>query len=255
MAKYRSGPAALQREVPWPVYHGAHSIHRIGVGASELALTVLGIVAGIAALQADQIAVAIGWFVAAGLWWQWSARRQRAWELGLHGEHAVQRALQGLRRQIPQLRNAVLLRDLRLRRGDEEFQVDHLLLTTSCALILEAKHWAGPQLALSDGRWSSAGRIRLSPLVQADRQARLLQAWLASQPGMPRLPVLAYVVFTNPRAQTGDLPPGAIPLRDLGGVVARELASRLPQATATEVRELAAALMAADAWGGVVAHA
>lgn len=229
-------------------------MHQLAVEASEAALTLLGVAAGISAARAGQVAAAAGWLILAGLWWQWRTRRLCAWELGLRGEHALERALKRLRGRIPQLSEAVLLRELALRHGSEEFQIDYLLLSPCCAVILEAKHWSDLQQPLPGGRWSSAGRMRVSPLLQVRRQARLLEAWLASRPSLPRLPVVPLVVFTHRRAQTGELPPGAIPLAALAGALAQELATRLPRASAAELRDLAAELVAADACGGGISR-
>lgn len=233
---------------PWPVYRGMHGRGRLVRDAAAGSLALLTLLGALVAARAGD-AVLAGILVGlAALRWGYWARRLRQREEELAGERRLERELIRLRARLPWLEDAVLLCDVVLEVEGQRWQFDALLLTPACALVLEAKHWAGRQTALPDGRWRSDGDERPSPAAQAVRQARLLATWLAAR-GIRRWPVVALVVFTHPRVrlEADDVPAGIVTLSGLGGAVARELATRLPALTPQEVGACAAALIAADA--------
>lgn len=97
----------------------------------------------------------------------------------------------------------LILHDVRLQTGVHFFQMDTLILTSSCLFILEVKNISGSLFFDTDFNQlirtkEEASEAFPDPLMQADRQQWLLAKWLQHSP-YPNIPIETLVVISSPR--------------------------------------------------------
>ena len=118
---------------------------------------------------------------------------------GFNGEKELQYHL----RLLPE-KDFYILHDLRLYDGMNYFQIDILILSRHCAIILEVKNISGilhfdPKfnqlVRMIDGKEEAFP----DPLVQIERQAFQLEKFL-KQHHFPEIPIDSYAVIANPRS-------------------------------------------------------
>lgn len=117
---------------------------------------------------------------------------------GYHGEESLYYFLNRIDEE-----KYMIFHDLRLRNGSGYFQLDFLLLTSSFAILLVTKNYAGS--LLFDPRTNQFSRkldnqeiAFRDPLTQAFSQVTQLQKWLKSKK-LPPLPIESLVVISNHR--------------------------------------------------------
>lgn len=106
----------------------------------------------------------------------------------------------------------LILNDLDFRIAHERCQIDHLVVAPSGLFVIESKFWAGTLSGdVRDTQWTQTrpgGRSKIvkSPVLQVERQRRMLTALLATKVPEDRIHALA--VFTHPavrlRIANGD---------------------------------------------------
>ncbi|WP_456275551.1 nuclease-related domain-containing protein [Bacillus sp. AK128] len=96
-----------------------------------------------------------------------------------------------------------ILHDLRLYDGVHYFQIDILILSSNYVLIIEVKNIAGT--LLFDPEFNQLIRIHqdkeegfADPILQVERQSKLLEKWLTSNTTLQNIPVESLVVLSNP---------------------------------------------------------
>ncbi|SFA87401.1 Nuclease-related domain-containing protein [Bacillus sp. cl95] len=117
---------------------------------------------------------------------------------GYHGEESLYYFLNRIDEE-----KYMIFHDLRLRNGSDYFQLDFLLLTSSFAIILETKNYAGS--LLFDPRTNQFSRkldnqeiTFRDPLTQAFSQVTQFQKWVKSKK-LPPLTIESLVVISNHR--------------------------------------------------------
>lgn len=96
----------------------------------------------------------------------------------------------------------LILYGLRLPGQHNAFQIDALLITAHCCIIIEAKNFKGEITFNPAGQMirkiDDTAEVYTNPEIQANEQKRHLQHFLLAN-GFPALPIYALVSFTHPK--------------------------------------------------------
>lgn len=117
---------------------------------------------------------------------------------GLYGENSLDYHLHFLRRDYDRING------LRLRGEEYYFQLDCLLVSEVCLILIEVKHMAGELIYDYEAhqlvqKINDVEKTYPDPLLQVKRQSFQLKKWLRKW-NLPIIPLENYVVFTNSSA-------------------------------------------------------
>ncbi|PSL48439.1 nuclease-like protein [Salsuginibacillus halophilus] len=129
-------------------------------------------------------------------------------QAGYYGEMSLTRLLARFADQ------AYVFQNVRLPVRGEHVQMDVLLLTDTCAIIIEIKHWRGDlHFSSPDGpvlrSYEHKEQLFSNPLHQAEEQAAQFQHWRADQ-GFPPLSIHPLVVFSHRHVKLHPLPTNSL---------------------------------------------
>jgi hypothetical protein len=113
-----------------------------------------------------------------------------------------QRALDFYLQYLP-VENNFILHDLRLYDGIHYFQIDILIISVNFILIIEVKNIVGT--LLFDPEFNQLIRFHQDkeeafpdPLIQVERQKKLLEKWLSTHTHLKNIPIETLIVISNP---------------------------------------------------------
>src|SRR5699024_11156934 len=115
---------------------------------------------------------------------------------GYYGERNVDYML----RTYPN-NSALALPDIRLNHKGFDFQLDNIILTHHCFVILETKNWAGeliyePKLRQFIKQKNDRKKRSPCPIAHAEKQNQNLSSWI-SEHGLPDPPIETLTVISN----------------------------------------------------------